>query len=111
MRGKWIGLQALFLRECSYAYFVHCFTHMLHIALVAASREAVYVHQFFVYLTFIINIVVAFSKHNDKLQYTQVANIESMIASNEIKIERVANQINICNDLEMLDGLFIFIIL
>jgi hypothetical protein len=84
---------------------------MLHIALVAASREAVYVHQFFVYLTFIINIVVAFSKHNDKMQYTQVANIESMVASNEIKIERVANQINICNDLEMLDGLFIFIIL
>jgi hypothetical protein len=44
MRGEWNGLQALFLRECPYAYYVHCFAHKLQLALVAASREAKSVH-------------------------------------------------------------------
>ncbi|XP_062161851.1 uncharacterized protein LOC133868851 [Alnus glutinosa] len=93
MRGEWNGLQALFLRECPYAYYVHCFAHKLQLALVAASREAKSVHQFFENLNFIINIVVGSSKRNDELQSAQVAEIESMIASNEIETGRGANQI------------------
>lgn len=27
MHGAWNGLQALFLRDCPYAYYVHCFAH------------------------------------------------------------------------------------
>jgi hypothetical protein len=38
MHGEWNGLQALFLIECSYSYYVHCFAHKLQLALVAASR-------------------------------------------------------------------------
>jgi hypothetical protein len=93
MRGEWNELQALFLRECPNAYYVHCFAHKLQLALVAASREAKYVHQFFENLNFIINIVVGSSKRNDELQSAQVAEIESMIASNEIETGRGANQI------------------
>jgi hypothetical protein len=44
-------------------------------------------------LTSIINIVVGSSKRNDELQSAQVAEIESMIASNEIETGRGANQI------------------
>ncbi|XP_062145907.1 uncharacterized protein LOC133853901 [Alnus glutinosa] len=62
-------------------------------ALVATSREAKSVHQFFENLNFIINIVVGSSKRNDELQSAQVAEIESMIASNEIETGRGANQI------------------
>ncbi|XP_047317558.1 zinc finger MYM-type protein 1-like [Impatiens glandulifera] len=29
MSGAWNGLQALFLRKCPYAYYIHCFAHML----------------------------------------------------------------------------------
>ncbi|PRQ20388.1 hypothetical protein RchiOBHm_Chr7g0227621 [Rosa chinensis] len=29
MRGIYNGLQALFLEECPYAYYVHCFAHRL----------------------------------------------------------------------------------
>jgi hypothetical protein len=86
-------LQALFHRECPYAYYVHCFAHKLQLDLVVASRVAKYVHQFFVNLNFIINIVVGSSKCNDELQSAQVAEIESMIASNEIETGRGANQI------------------
>jgi len=45
-------------------------------------------------LNFIINIVVGYSKRNDELQSTQVVEIESMIASNEIETGRGANQIS-----------------
>jgi len=72
---------------------VHCFAHKLQLALVAASREAKSVHQFFENLNFIINIVVGSSNRNDELQSAQVVEIESMIASNEIEIGREANQI------------------
>ncbi|XP_062151972.1 uncharacterized protein LOC133860366 [Alnus glutinosa] len=93
MRGEWNDLQALFLKEGPYAYYVHCFAHKLQLALVVASREAKSVHQFFENLNFIINIVVGSSKRNDELQSAQVAEIESMIASNEIETGREANQI------------------
>lgn len=60
--------------------------HKLQLALVAASREVKHVHQLFVHLTSIINIVVGSSKRNDELQSTQAAEIESLIASNENEI-------------------------
>jgi hypothetical protein len=41
MRGEWKGLQALFLNDCPYAYYVHCFAHRLQLALIAVSREVV----------------------------------------------------------------------
>jgi hypothetical protein len=46
-------------------YTLYCFAHKLQLALVAASREAKSVHQFFENLNFIINIVVGSSKRND----------------------------------------------
>jgi hypothetical protein len=95
MRGEWNVLQALFFRECPYAYNVHCFAHKLQLALIATSREAKYIHQFFVHLNSIIYIVVDSSKCNDQLQSAQVVEIESMIAYNEIETRRGANQISI----------------
>ncbi|XP_028071281.1 zinc finger MYM-type protein 1-like [Camellia sinensis] len=44
MRGEWTGLQALFLHDCHFAYYVHCFSHRLQLALhdqlkVAQAKE------------------------------------------------------------------------
>ncbi|XP_052197277.1 uncharacterized protein LOC127804454 [Diospyros lotus] len=39
MRGEWNGLQALFLRECPSAYYVHCFAHRLQLALVVVAKD------------------------------------------------------------------------
>ena len=44
MRGEWNGLQALFLKDCPYAYYVHCMAHRSQLALVAASREVIRIH-------------------------------------------------------------------
>ncbi|XP_050278132.1 uncharacterized protein LOC126719641 [Quercus robur] len=93
MRGEWNGLQALFLKDCLYAYYVHCMAHRLQLALVTASREVKDVHQFFDHLVNIINIVVGSSKCNDELQHARVEQVENMIASNEIETGRGANQI------------------
>ncbi|XP_034229463.1 zinc finger MYM-type protein 1-like [Prunus dulcis] len=39
MRGSWNGLQALFLQDCPYAYYVHCFAHRLQLALNGAAKD------------------------------------------------------------------------
>ncbi|KAH1091518.1 hypothetical protein J1N35_018775 [Gossypium stocksii] len=39
IRGEWNGLQALFLNDCPYAYYVYCLAHQLQLALLVASRE------------------------------------------------------------------------
>jgi hypothetical protein len=72
---------------------VHCFVHKLQLALTATSREAKYVHQFFVHLTSVINIVVGSSKCHAEFQSFQVVEIENVTPFNEIETGREANQI------------------
>lgn len=50
MRGEWNGLQAKFLADCPYAYYVHCFAHQSQLTLVAASKEVPEVSNFFIIL-------------------------------------------------------------
>ncbi|CAN0881868.1 Zinc finger MYM-type protein 1 [Linum grandiflorum] len=38
MSGPFNGLKALFLRDCPYAYFVHCFAHRLQLALLTSAK-------------------------------------------------------------------------
>ncbi|XP_059670908.1 uncharacterized protein LOC132316452 [Cornus florida] len=51
MRGEWNGLQALFFKDCPFAYYVHCFAHRLQLALVAAANDEPNIWQFFSHLT------------------------------------------------------------
>ena len=46
----------------------HCFAHRLQLALVAASREVIQVHEVFTQLTSIVNIVGVSCKRHDQLQ-------------------------------------------
>ena len=85
MRGEWKGLQALFLNECSCAYYVHCFAHRLQLALVAASREVIVIHDFFSNLNFIINMVGASCKRHRDLQDAQEEDISYLIAIDEFE--------------------------
>ncbi|GKA42541.1 zinc finger MYM-type protein 1-like protein [Tanacetum coccineum] len=72
MRGEWNGLQALILKECPYAYYVHCFAHQLQLALVSASKEVAEVHKFFKNLNIIVNVISSSCKRNDQLIDAQV---------------------------------------
>jgi hypothetical protein len=93
MRDEWKGLQALFLNDRLWAYYVHCFAHQLQLALVAVSREIVYVHELFSNLNFTINVVGAPCKPHDELQSTQAAKISHLLAIDELKTRKWANQI------------------
>jgi len=79
MRREWNGLQALFLTDCPYAYYVHCFTRRLQLALVVASREVIPIHLFFSKLTIIVNIVCSSSKHHDELQTAKLYEIAYLL--------------------------------
>ncbi|KAK5803743.1 hypothetical protein PVK06_031392 [Gossypium arboreum] len=84
MSGEFNGLQALILNNCQYAYYVHCFAHRLQLALVAAAREVVEVHQFFKDLSDIVNISSASFKRHNELQKAQAAEITRLVSINEL---------------------------
>ncbi|KAH9743238.1 TTF-type domain-containing protein [Citrus sinensis] len=93
MRGEWNGLQALILKDCPYAYYIHCLAHRLQLALVAVSHEIVHIHHFFIKLTSVVNIVGASCKRNEELKRAQAADIEYMISIDELESRRGLNQI------------------
>ncbi|XP_016690789.1 uncharacterized protein [Gossypium hirsutum] len=93
MLGEFNGLQALILNDCQYAYYVHCFTHRLQLALVAVAREVVEVHKFFKDLSDIVNIALASSKRHNELQKAQVAEITRVVSINELATRTRMNQI------------------
>uniref|UniRef100_A0A8I6XQ67 DUF4371 domain-containing protein n=1 Tax=Hordeum vulgare subsp. vulgare TaxID=112509 RepID=A0A8I6XQ67_HORVV len=93
MRGEWNRLKALILRECPYAYYIHCLAHQLQLALVAASREVNEVHNFFQHANFVVNTGSASPKCNDELLENQVAEIAREIELGELDTGRGANQI------------------
>ncbi|KAK5824941.1 hypothetical protein PVK06_019733 [Gossypium arboreum] len=63
------------------------------LALVAAAREVVEVHQFFKDLSDIVNIASASSKRHDELQKTQAAEIFRLVSINELATGTGMNQI------------------
>jgi hypothetical protein len=93
MRVEWNGLQALFINDCPYTYYVHCLAHQLQLALIAAAKEISDVHTFFQNLIFIINIVSASCKRNDELQAFQAATIQHLVNIGEIETGKRVNQV------------------
>ncbi|KAJ3699800.1 hypothetical protein LUZ61_003505 [Rhynchospora tenuis] len=93
MRGEWNGLKALILKECPYAYYVHCMAHQLQLALIAASREVFEVHQFLQDAIFSINVVSVSAKRNDELIDEQAADIARQVDLGELESGRGLNQI------------------
>ncbi|XP_074355637.1 uncharacterized protein LOC141695277 [Apium graveolens] len=93
MRGEWNGLQALFLKDCPYAYYIHCLAHQLQLELVAATREVPQIHTFFQNMVFIINAVTSSSKRHDELQANQIAEIEHLKEIEEIQTGKCLYQI------------------
>jgi hypothetical protein len=93
MKGELNGLQALFLRECPYAYYVHCYAHRLQLALVAAAKDVVPVCQFFQKLLFIVNTVDSSSKRHDELHDAQMVELARLLVIDEIETGKGVNQI------------------
>jgi hypothetical protein len=91
MKGEFNGLQALFLKDCPYAYYVHCYAHRLQLALVAASRDVVPVSQFFQKLLFVINTVESSSKQHDELHDAQILELAHLLDIDKTETGKGAN--------------------
>ncbi|CAN1787406.1 Zinc finger MYM-type protein 1 [Linum perenne] len=85
MSGKYNGLKALFLQDCPYAYFVHCFAHRLQLTLVAAAKNCGPIDK-------IINLVKSSPKHSIELLAAHKKDIEDMLESGELETGKGANQ-------------------
>ncbi|XP_075499403.1 uncharacterized protein LOC142537793 [Primulina tabacum] len=84
MRGEFNGPQALILKDCKSAYYVHCFAHRLQLALVAAAKK--------------FNMVGASCKRNDELKEVHADDIAYLISINELETGRGLNQIELRDD-------------
>ncbi|XP_075499845.1 uncharacterized protein LOC142538407 [Primulina tabacum] len=93
MRGAWNGLQALFLKDCPYAYYVHCFAHRLQLTLVSAAKDVSVIWEFFSHLDNIVNIVTSSTKRIAELHTAQRNEIEYMLSIGERDSGNGANQI------------------
>ncbi|XP_074351956.1 uncharacterized protein LOC141691112 [Apium graveolens] len=93
IRGAFNGLQALFLKECPYAYYVHCFAHRLQLALVGAAEKQDSIWEFFSMLSHVVNIVTGSSKRLLELQNTYGIEVDNFVASEERETGRGLNQI------------------
>ncbi|XP_059452346.1 uncharacterized protein LOC132182952 [Corylus avellana] len=94
MRGGRNGLQALVSNDCPYAYYIHCFAHCLQLALMAASKEVIFVHQFLTKLNVVVNLVCASCNWHEELRVAQAAKNAYMIAIDEIESGMGLNQIS-----------------
>ncbi|KAI3445151.1 hypothetical protein Pfo_001816 [Paulownia fortunei] len=86
MRGEWNGLQTLFLNECPYAYYVHCFAHRLQLTLVSIVQSVIPIEHFFSYLAVIVNLVDSSSKRHDQVYIANVIRILELTSTNELEI-------------------------
>ncbi|XP_022843130.1 zinc finger MYM-type protein 1-like [Olea europaea var. sylvestris] len=93
MRGAWNGLQALFLKDYLFAYYVHCFARRLQLVLVYAAKEVDVIWEFFSHLDNIINIITSFPKRIMELQFVQRNEIEHMLATGERELGSGVNQV------------------
>ncbi|KAI3993261.1 hypothetical protein MKX01_010004 [Papaver californicum] len=93
MRGQWNGLQALFLKECKHAYYVHCFAHRLQLALVETTKTLGPIWKFYSMLTSIVNLVTSSSHRFVDFQSAQEDEIAKRLATGKLETEKGANQI------------------
>ncbi|XP_021806163.1 zinc finger MYM-type protein 1-like [Prunus avium] len=92
MCGSWNGLQALFLQDCPYAYYVHYFAHRLQLALNGAAKDVKVVWRFFSMLTNIVNFVSASAKRCNELNLIRKAKLKELLDSREVETGRGLNQ-------------------
>ncbi|KAF3457324.1 hypothetical protein FNV43_RR01981 [Rhamnella rubrinervis] len=94
MRGAWNGLQALFLQDCPYAYYVHCFAHRLQLALNGAAKEVKYVWLFFSMLNEIVNYMSASAKRHSELVLRRKYEIHELLMDGELETDFQLMELN-----------------
>ncbi|KAH9723405.1 TTF-type domain-containing protein [Citrus sinensis] len=88
MAGEWKGLQSLFLNDCPYVYYLHCFAHRLQLVLVAISKK---VHE--AWLFFFFKVASASFNRYSELKSAREKEIIDLIALEELETGTGTNQV------------------
>ncbi|XP_013745323.2 uncharacterized protein LOC106447920 [Brassica napus] len=92
MKGEFNGLRSLIMRECSSAYYVHCFAHQLQLVVVVVAQKHFGVVDFFDKLAVLLNVVGAFCKRKDMVREDHLKRIEERTKKGEMKTGKGLNQ-------------------
>jgi len=92
VHGAWKELQALFIKDCSSAYYVHCFAHRLQLSLVAAAKDVHDVWLFYSKLSSIVNVVCESAKCHSEIKSAREIEIANLLVQGELKTGIGANQ-------------------
>ncbi|KAG7555831.1 Ribonuclease H-like superfamily, partial [Arabidopsis suecica] len=92
MKGEFNGLKSLILRECSSAYYVHCFAHQLQLVVVAVAKKHFNVGDFFDMISLLMNVVGGSCKRKDMIRESYRKKIQEEINNGEINTGTGLNQ-------------------
>ncbi|KAK4269941.1 hypothetical protein QN277_023034 [Acacia crassicarpa] len=92
MRGEFKGLKSLILADNTSAFYIHCFSHQLQLALVKVAKHHKKIQEFFDMLQKITTVVGGSCKRKEILQMNQYELIVERIASGEIPTGKGLNQ-------------------
>ena len=92
MRGEFNGLKTLILRENECAFYIHCFSHQLQLALVAIAKNHVEIAGLFLLVVNVVNVIGASTKRRDMLREKHSANTFEALNNGELSSGRGLNQ-------------------
>ncbi|XP_058784292.1 uncharacterized protein LOC131659068 [Vicia villosa] len=92
MRGEFNGLQRKILDENPYAFYVHCYAHRLKLVVVSVASSCSSIHDFFEYISLIVNTTSASCKKRDALTEAQHQDILNQLERGEISKGRGLHQ-------------------
>uniref|UniRef100_A0A0D3C1Q1 TTF-type domain-containing protein n=1 Tax=Brassica oleracea var. oleracea TaxID=109376 RepID=A0A0D3C1Q1_BRAOL len=92
MKGEFNGLRSLIMRECSSAYYVHCFAHQLQLVVVAVAQKHFGVVDFFDKLAVLLNVVGDSCKRKYMVREDHLKKIEERTKKGEMKTGKGLNQ-------------------
>nr|XP_011468626.1 PREDICTED: zinc finger MYM-type protein 1-like [Fragaria vesca subsp. vesca] len=87
MSGIWNGLHALFLEDCPYAYYLHCFAHRLQLALNGAAKGVHDTYRFFSTLLLVVNFMDSSAKRKGALKAAREDEILNLIALGNLQTD------------------------
>lgn len=92
MRGEFNGLQKKIMDENPHAFYVHCFAHQLQLVVVSTANCCSTVHDFFEYVSLIVNTTSASCKRRDALIESYHQNILDRLENGQACTGRGLNQ-------------------
>ncbi|XP_073031169.1 uncharacterized protein [Primulina eburnea] len=92
MQGKFNDLKALILKENTCAFYIHCFSHQLQLALIVVAKKNLPIYNFFHVVGDVLNVVGASCKRSDLLREKHSDFIVEALERGEISSGRELNQ-------------------